>query len=50
MLIMEAMQWYSLRENGFNRPASIFQKKEEKKRKKLHSKKNEEGATLQWDL
>lgn len=33
MLIMEAMQWYSLRENGFNRPASIFLKKEEEKKR-----------------
>ena len=27
MLIMEAMQWYSLRAKGFNRPASVLRKK-----------------------
>lgn len=42
MLIMEAMQWYSLRAKGFNRPVSVLRKKI-----LLWSKKNEEVATLQ---
>ena len=46
MFIMEAMQWYNLRGKGFNRPASVLRKK----KNLLWSKKNEEVATLLWDL
>lgn len=38
---MESMQWYSLREKGFNRPVRVF------KKNSLCNKKNEEETTLQ---